>query len=141
MNETGIVKRINGITAVVSVERKSACEQCAAGCKITDAGAEIEAVNRAKARIGQKVRVEIRPYSYLKGSVIVYGLPALALIIGAVAGKEFFSGFFPSLDPDIVSAIFGFGFFIASFLAVKFWSARLEKRTEYKPVIEEIIEE
>jgi sigma-E factor negative regulatory protein RseC len=141
MNETGIVKSINGTTAVVSVGRKSACEQCAAGCKITDGGAEIEAVNRAKARVGQKVRVEIKPYAYLRGSVIVYGLPALALVIGAVAGKEFFSRFFPSLDPDIVSAIFGFGFFIASFLMVKFWSMRIDKRIEHRPVIEEIIEE
>lgn len=141
MNEIGIVKRIDGITAIVSVERKSACEQCAAGCKLIDSEADIEAINRAKAKIGQKVRVEIKPYSYLKGSVIVYGLPALALIIGAVVGKEFFSGFFRTLDPDIVSALFGFGAFTVSFVVVKLWSMRLEKRTEYKPTIEEIIEE
>ena len=71
MEEIGVVKSIDGFMAIVSVERKSACEQCAAGCKITDSGAEIEAVNRAKATIGQRVRVELRPYSYLKGTVIL----------------------------------------------------------------------
>ena len=141
MNEIGTVKRIEGITAVVSVERKSACEQCAAGCKLTDSGADIEAINRVEAKVGQKVRVEIKPYSYLKGSVIVYGLPALALVIGAVAGKEFFSRFFPSRDPDLGSALVGFSAFIVSFLMVKLWSTRYEKKTEHKPVIEEIIEE
>ncbi len=141
MDEIGIVKSIQGVIATVSVERKSACEQCAAGCKVTDAGAEIEAVNRAKAAIGQKVRVELKPYTYLKGSIIVYGLPALALIIGAVVGKEFFSGLFRTMDPDIVSAMFGLGAFIVSFILIKFWSMRLEKKTEYKPVIEEILEE
>ncbi len=141
MEEIGIVKSTHGVIATVSVERKSACEQCAAGCKITDSGAEIEAVNQAKARVGQRVRVELKPYSYLKGSMLVYGFPAMALVLGAVAGKGFFSRFFPGIDPDIVSAIFGFGAFIVSFVVVKIWSTRLEKKMEYKPVIEEIIEE
>ena len=140
MEEIGVVKSVDGVMAVVSVERKSACEQCKAGCKVTDSGAELEAINLAKAKIGQKVRVELKPYSYLKGSSIVYGLPALALIIGAVVGKEFFSGLFQSLDPDIVSAIFGFGAFILAFVIVKVWSMRIEKKTEYKPVIEEVLE-
>ena len=141
MDEIGIVKSIHGVIATVSVERKSACEQCAVGCKVTDSGAEIEAVNRAKAKIGQKVRVELKPYSYLKGSIIVYGLPALALVIGAVVGKEFFSGLFRTMDADIVSAIFGFGAFIIAFILIRFWSMRFEKKSEYKPVIEEILEE
>lgn len=139
MEEIGVVKTTNGIFATVSVEGKSACDQCKAGCKITDSGAEIEAINRAKAKIGQRVRVELSPYSYLKGSVLVYGLPALALIVGAVAGKEFFSSYFQK-DPDIVSAISGFGAFILTFVIVKFWSTRIEKKTEYKPVIDEILE-
>jgi sigma-E factor negative regulatory protein RseC len=140
MDEIGIVKSINGIFAIVSVERKSACDQCKAGCTITEGGAEIEALNMVKASIGQRVRVALKPYSYLKGSILVYGVPAAALIIGAVAGKEFFSGFFHGLDPDLVSAIFGFGAFILSFVFVKVWGMRMERKTELKPVIEEILE-
>ena len=141
MNEFGTVKHVHGITAIVSVDRKSSCEQCAAGCTLSDSGANIEAVNRVEAKVGQKVRVAIRPYAYLKGSLIVYGLPAMALVAGAVAGKEILSGFFPAYDPDIVSAFAGFGAFAVSFLIVKLWSMGLEKKLEYKPVIEEIIEE
>ena len=141
MEEIGVVKSTSGVLAIVSVERKSACEQCTGGCRITDAGAELEAINRAKAMKGQKVRVVLRPYSYLKGSMIAYGLPALALVLGAVAGKEFFSRVFYPLDPDIVSAIFGFGAFFLAFIAVKIWSVRIEREASYKPVIEEILEE
>ena len=140
MEETGIVKSISGIIAIVSVEGKSACEQCKAGCKITDSGAELEAVNRVNARIGQRVRVEMKPYSYLKGSVIAYGLPAVALIVGAVLGKELFSRIMPAQDPDLVSAIFGFGAFLLTFIIVKLWSMKIENTTEYTPVIEEILE-
>lgn len=140
MDEIGIVKRISGIIATVSVERKSACDSCKAGCKVTDSEAVIEAVNEAKASVGQKVRVEMKPYLYLKGSIIIYGIPAGALIIGAVIGKELISGFFKNMDPDIVSAVSGFGLFALSFLAVKIWSRRFEKKAEYKPVVAEILE-
>lgn len=142
MEEIGIVKSLAGSFATVSVERKSACDQCKAGCRVTDSGAEIEALNLAKAKIGQKVRVVMKPYTYLKGSIIIYGIPALALIIGAIIGKEFLSSLppFVGFDPDIVSAISGFGAFILSFLIVKLWSGKLEKKIEYKPVIQEILE-
>lgn len=141
MEEIGIVKSTEGVIAKVIIERKSICDQCTVGtCKVTEGGAEIDALNSARARIGQKVRVVIRPYTYLKGSMIVYGIPALALIIGAISGKEFFSHYFKGIDPDIVSAISGFGAFIISFIPIKLWSSRMEKRTDIKPVIEEILE-
>lgn len=142
MEEIGIVKSLAGSIAVVVVERKSACDQCKAGCKVTEEGAVVEAINLAKAKIGQKVRIVMKPYTYLKGSIIIYGIPALALIIGAIIGKEFLTSLhlFAGLDPDTVSAICGFGAFVLSFLIVKFWSAKIEKRVEFKPVIQEILE-
>lgn len=140
MDEIGIVKNIDGVIAIVFVERKSACDSCKAGCKVSDSGAEIEAINNAKASVGQKVKVVMKPYSYLKGSMLVYGIPALALIIGAIIGKEFLSVYFENVDPDITSAISGFALFILSFVIVKLWSSRLEKKTEYKAVIAEILE-
>lgn len=141
MDEIGTVTRLDGVFAIVNVEKKSACGSCKAGCKVSEKGAEIEAVNKANAAVGQMVRVAMQPYLYLKGSILIYGLPALALIIGAVIGKEYFSVFFRNLDPDIVSAIFGFSAFILSFVFVKLLSSRLEKKTEYKPVVVEIIKE
>jgi sigma-E factor negative regulatory protein RseC len=101
---------------------------------------EIEALNPVNAKVGQKVKIVMKPYSYLKGSMIVYGVPALALILGAVLGKEIFSHYFKELDPDTVSAIFGFGAFAISFLYIKLWSSKVLKKVDLKPVIEEILE-
>lgn len=141
MEEVGVIVSIDGLTAKVTVPRKIACEGCTAGtCKPSEQSMEIEALNPIKARVGQKVRVVIKPYSYLKGSIIVYGIPALALIIGAILGKEFFSKFFTGIDPDVVSAFFGFGAFAIFFLSIKIWSIKVEKRKALKPFIEEIIE-
>ena len=136
-----MIMSINGLTAKVSVPRKSACEGCTAGtCKPGEQSMEIEAMNPIKANVGQTVRIVMKPYSYLKGAMIVYGMPAIALVIGAILGKEFFSTYFTGVDPDVVSAFFGFGAFIIFFLLIKFWSSKLEKKQDLKPVIEEILE-
>ncbi len=140
MEEIGIVKSVSGVLAIVAVEGKSPCDQCKMGCKVTDSGAELEAINSVKAEVGQRVRVELKPYSYLKGSIIVYGLPAVSLVIGAVLGKGVFSRFLRPMDPDLVSAIFGFGAFLLTFIVIKLWSMKIEKAADYTPVIEEILE-
>lgn len=141
MEEIGVIKSVDGMTAKVSVPKRSACEGCTVGiCKPDEQSMEIEVLNPLKAQAGQKVRVVMKQYTYLKGSLIVYGFPTLALIIGAVIGKELFSHYFKGIDADIISAISGFGLFVLSFIAIKLWSNRMEKKVELRPIIEEIIE-
>ncbi len=140
MEEVGVVKSIEGPLSIVLVTKKSACEHCTAGtCHLSEDGAVIEALNEAGAEVGQTVRVELKPYTYLKGSMVVYGLPALSLVIGAVVGKELGDAGFVGFDPDLSSAVFAFGAFFASLVLVKLWSNRAEKQTRYRPVIKEII--
>lgn len=140
IEEIGIVKSVEGMTAVVSVPRKSACEGCTMGtCNPDDKGMEIEAWNEAGARVGQKVKVAIKSYVYMKGTIVVYGMPAVGLVVGAVVGKELMSRIFPAADPDVLSAIFGFGAFILSFIIVKIWIGRAGNKAESRPVVEEIL--
>jgi len=141
MEELGVVVSIHGLTAKVNIPKKSGCEGCTAGsCKPEVQYVELEALNPIKADVGQTVRVVMKPYSYLRGSIIVYGIPALALVIGAILGKEVFSTYFEGVNPDTVSAVFGFGAFIIFFFFVKIWSNRIGKKQELNPVIEEVIE-
>ncbi|MDI6727987.1 MAG: SoxR reducing system RseC family protein [Thermodesulfovibrionales bacterium] len=142
MEEVGVVKEIIGPKAIVAVQRKSGCDSCPGGsvCKLAGNEAEIEVVNEAKAKAGDTVRVVFKPYTYLKGTAFVYGIPSIMLIIGAIVGKEYLSRFLPNMDPDIVSAIGGFGLFALSFLFMKVWMKRYEGKKEYMPVIEEIID-
>jgi sigma-E factor negative regulatory protein RseC len=141
MEEVGTIKSTDGLFAVVSVPRKNSCEGCSLNiCKPDEQFMEIEALNAAKADVGQKVRVVMNSYSYMKSAGIVYGIPALALVLGAVAGKEIFSRYLPGFDPDIISAMFGFGGFILAFIVIRLWTERASKKTDSKPVIEEILE-
>jgi sigma-E factor negative regulatory protein RseC len=141
MEEIGVVNRVDGPKAFVTVKRQSACDACAAGsaCKVSDSGAEIEAFNAVNAEVGDKVKISFKAFTYLKGTLLIYGIPALALVMGAVVGKEYLRDLFPSSDPDILSAFAGFGFMIASFVVVKILIRKLEKKKELIPVVEEIV--
>jgi sigma-E factor negative regulatory protein RseC len=141
VEEIGVVKEIHGSTALVVVRKQGVCDKCSAGsvCRVTGEGAEIEALNSAQARKGDTVRVFFRPYTYLKGSLLVYGVPGLALILGAVIGKEYVAGFLPQIDPEIVSAMCGFGLLAAAFVLVKLFIRRIETGKKFTPIIEEII--
>jgi sigma-E factor negative regulatory protein RseC len=140
IEEIGIVTSTEGRTAHVNVPKKSTCEGCTAGtCTTGEQSMEIIAFNKAGAETGQKVKVLIHSSAYMKGAIIVYGIPALALVAGAVFGKEFMPELFIGADPDILSAIFGFGFMGLSFAGVKIWSNLKADKTESGPVIEEIL--
>ncbi len=127
--------------AVVAVPKKSACEGCTLGgaCKPEDSSMEIEAWNEAGAKAGQRVKVAIKSYTYMKGTMVVYGLPALGLVAGAVIGKELVGRVFTSADPDMLSAFFGFGACALSFLLVKIWARKAGGKAESRPVVEEIL--
>jgi positive regulator of sigma E activity len=101
---------------------------------------EIEAINKAGAVKGQKVKVLVHTSAYMKGAMVIYGVPALFLVAGAVFGKEVMPRFFPAKDTDILSAIFGFSFLIVSFILIKIWAGRQGPKTESTPVIEEILQ-
>lgn len=143
MDEIGVVLKTEGRFARVSIPKKGGiCEQCTMGtCSVKEEGSELDALNKVNAKEGQRVRVSIKSYTYVKGSLIVYGIPVLSLIAGAILGKEFAGNLtFLSADPDIVSAILGFSAFFVSFALVKLWSLKAEKKLEYKPIIEEILD-
>jgi sigma-E factor negative regulatory protein RseC len=140
IEEIGIVTSTEGRTAHVNVPKKSTCEGCTAGtCATGEQSMEIIAFNKAGAETGQKVKVLIHSSAYMKGTIIIYGIPALALVAGAVFGKEVMPELFIGTDPDILSAIFGFGFMGLSFVGVKIWSNLNADKTESGPVIEEIL--
>ncbi len=142
MEEIGVVIKTVGRFAKVSVEKpKGVCEHCTMGsCQVSKENAELEAINMVGAREGQKVRVVIKAVSYTKGSLIVYGLPVLALILGAIAGKELALSSLKGHDPENMSALFAFGAFAASFVFIRLWSSKAEKKLENKPIIEEILD-
>ena len=142
MMTVGVVKSVNGRMAKVFVETgPGCCDHCEKEtCDINERGVETEAVNLVDAQVGQKVTVDMKTVTYLKGVMVLYVLPVLALLFGALAGRVALPAYFYGTDPDILSAAGGFLSFLASLALVKLLSGRMEKKTEHKPVIEAIID-
>lgn len=141
VEETGIVTRVDGSTATVMVQKKSACEGCTAqgACHATPEGMEITALNPVHAAVGQRVKVVMQGGAYLKGSVMVYGLPLLLFIVGAFAGKKVGEAYFPDMNSDLAAALTAFAVLVLSLAGVRVWSKSAEASTDYQPVVERVI--
>ncbi len=141
IEETGVVTKTDGVTATVLVEKKSSCENCGAGsaCTSSEKGMEIEALNPLQAKVGQTVKVSIKAQTYLKGTMLVYGIPLVALIAGAILGQNIGEKYFKEISSDIAAAIFGFAAIIIAFMVIRVWSKKTETKTADKPVIEGIL--
>jgi len=141
MEEVGVVTKTEGVTATVVVQKKGACDGCAAKgtCEPTDNGMEIEVLNTVNAQPGQTVRVSIGAYTYLKSSMLAYGMPLVFFIAGAIFGKNIGVKHLAGYNSDLIAAFTGFAALIISLLLIKLISGRAATKEEYKPFIEEII--
>ncbi len=89
VEETARVVAVEGRWAWVEAERQSACGQCAAraGCGTAALGKvlgrkvnRVRALNPIGARPGERVAVGVRGTFLVRASVLLYGLPLLAML-------------------------------------------------------------
>ncbi len=140
IEEEGTVAEIEGDIAKVAVLKKSACEQCAASgvCHPGDQD-YLEAANPLGAKRGQKVKVVLAPQVYLKASIILYGIPMVALVAGAIAGKNIALRFIGEQNSDLWAFLLGMACMIVSFFFIRSYNKKVEKTQKYKPMIVEIL--
>ena len=101
ITETGRVVAINGDRIWVQTIRASACESCSArsGCgQRVLAGVsggranQILVNNRLGAGVGDEVTVAIDESALLGASLLVYALPLVLMVLGAVSGHQLSGG-------------------------------------------------
>ncbi len=141
--EEGIVFKMGAPgarTAWVKTTRSSACASCESkdACHGEGGGMEmeVEALNSADARVGDRIVLKIETASLLKASFLLYVFPILAMIAGAVLGQAL--AVMRGTDPSGLSALFGFLFFALAFLVIRITGRRLSKNASYKPSIVKI---
>ena len=141
MEEVGVVTKTDGVTATVVVKKKGACDGCSikGTCEPTEKGMEIEALNTVNAQPGQTVKVSIGAYTYLKSSMLAYGMPLVFFIAGAILGKNIGVKYLTGYNSDLIAALTGFAALIISIFLIKLISMRAATKEEYRPYIEEII--
>ncbi len=142
LEEEGTIISISDGSAVVAVGTQGSCESCPSASVCHSDGDErrITAINPVNAQPGQKVKVVMHAQMYLKGTILVYAVPMIILIAGAIFGKYLADNFFPDSSPDLMAAGVGFTGMVLAFLGAKYWSKGVENKEEYQPVIEKILD-
>ena len=88
--EKGIIEKISHSDAVVRIQKSSACAHCESrgACQVSEGKAMlIEVANDLQAKVNDHVEISVPEGSLLKLSFLVYFVPILALIAGALGGS------------------------------------------------------
>jgi len=139
--EEGIIIEVTETRARVIVRRSEMCEECQGKgvCKSLGGGndMEAEALNRIGAKVGDRVLLQLDTSFFLKIAFIVYMVPVLALIGGAVAGLKLGPAY--AFEPELGSVLFGFGAFSITFLIIYLIGVFKKARSEHIPEIVKIL--
>lgn len=133
---TGIVRKLDGNMAVVETKYNAACEGCETknSCKENEnAFGEVKAINTIQAQVGDRVTVSIDSSSFLKVSFLVYIVPVLGLLGGALLGSAI-SRLIP-ISENLGGPMGGLTGFIASFLWVRHKGNKLAQQQNFTPAI------
>lgn len=142
--EEGVVIKLEGdTTAWIKTNRSASCKSCASSgaCGVLGGGndMEVKAVNSAGAQIGDRVVLRFKTGSLLKVVFLLYILPILCLLLGAVIGQEIALSF--DMNVSAASPVSGFLFFFVSVWFARSRGNRLSKKKEYQPEIIRIVKQ
>ena len=137
--ELGEILSVADRTAQVKLKRNTQCSSCSCAGFCNPFGKEwmvVTADNALGAAAGQKVRVTYRVEGEVKASFILYIIPVLALLLGALIGT-FFD---PFNHTDLSAVAVGLSFVVISFLLIKTYAAwKYGRKRSYRPSISEVL--
>jgi len=143
IEETAQVVRVEGTDVWVETRRRSTCSGCAAeaGCG-TGALSKVLGNRRTLVRVlsdqpltvGDEVVVGISEQALVRGSLAVYAVPLLLLLVGAVLG-ELGAGIGLWASAEAGSLALGLGGFAAGLSWLRRFSRRIQHDHNYQPVV------
>jgi sigma-E factor negative regulatory protein RseC len=140
--ELGTVESItdDGWARVVT-DRKDACAGCGASHCCTSFGSNsemvVKALNRAGARVGDLVSITLSSGMVVKGAAILYLIPVLGLVIGALVAKQATDGLPFGETGNVI--VFGLSGLVLGFILTTTISRWMAARNRFTPVIMRIV--
>lgn len=139
-SERGIVERIEKEYAWVRTKRKSACSGCSnrSHCSNLSGGNHmlVKVSNPVKAKKGDMVEVFLRTSLQLKCTFIIYMIPVLGLIAGALSAAPLANVF--QISDSLGIVIFTSSGFLLSVFLSRFLINRIATGDQARPVIRRI---
>ncbi|MEG2353098.1 MAG: SoxR reducing system RseC family protein [Clostridium sp.] len=127
MEETGIVKSINGSKAMVAFVKKSGCGGncggCSGGCPKDTLILEIENIKNAK--IGNEVIVEISNENFSKMIIWAYVIPGIMLFLGLIITYLIFHS-------EIIALLVGVILMVCSYVIIGRFNNKDESEYNFK---------
>jgi sigma-E factor negative regulatory protein RseC len=145
IEEYGIVVTIKSDqVAVVTCMKTSACKGCASE-KLCSLGRDdgkrlVDVHNKLNAQVGDRVKIATSHNAFYKSSFLVYILPIIFLLIGAVLGDWLGTNVLKGVDPNLSGFALGALFLSGTFVGIRYLNRYLPKE-EYMPSVVEIITE
>lgn len=142
IEETATVVKCEGEFAWVEAQRQTTCGNCAAnkGCGtsvlakvIGKKVSRMKAINQAQARVGDTVIVGMKEAALVKGSLAVYMIPLVFMLLFAVTGKVVAAQM--AWQTELVVILFAILGLLTAGLWLKGFTRRIEHDNEYQPVV------
>lgn len=137
ITEHGVVTQATPAVAKIKTNRTAACESCAGkgSCGAIHRGKEVffEVPNTLGVQAGDFVLVGMRTKSALTLTFLVYIVPILCLVIGALAGDAL--GPFLGINASFSAMVLGFSLFGLAFFILHRKSAAMNRKTEFRPML------
>jgi sigma-E factor negative regulatory protein RseC len=139
--EKGIVQKTeNGWTWVLT-QRKGACNTCGhkGACHMVEGSDRmvVKARNKAQAQIGDEVEIFLSTRTHLKTVFIVYMVPVLGLLAGAILASNL--SLFLGVNEKWGMALFPILGLVLAFLLVRLFETRMKARRELIPVVTRVV--
>ncbi len=143
IDEIGVVINISGDTALVRMEKGEHCSSCSSrsSCLPDESSSNqkiVEAINSVGVRIGQKVQLRIESTDLIKASLLMFAIPLVFLLTGALLGKSLGQNYMESAS-ELPAIISGLGFMGIAFLGIRKYSNTMRKRKAFFPRITKVI--
>lgn len=139
--EEGTVVEVSGGTARVLLRRSRLCEGCGSCCVLVDDETMLaEAENRAGAKQGDRVIVDLPRGVSIRAAYILYGIPLLAFLVGLGLGSLLGSAVFGGGATVIVGLAFALAFLVLSyFLISRIYAPGSRASSRYRLIISKVL--
>ncbi|MBV7274117.1 SoxR reducing system RseC family protein [Clostridium sp. PL3] len=129
----GIVTEARGELALVRPVSHTSCDSayCCQGEGVSKSVIEVK--NEVNANVGDKVIFEAKEVGMIRVAFIVFILPLVLAVLGAVAGWHI-SGTL-GINSQITAIFCGIIFFIISLIIIKFYEKYVSENSRLKPII------
>ena len=139
--ENGTVERVEDGWAWVRADRNAGCSHCGhkGSCNMVEGTDHmlVKASNNAAAGVGDNVELFLSTKTRMKSMLILYILPVIGLLVGALSGGSLSRAF--GLNQNFGTLLFTFAGLALAFVLVRLLGTRMDSRQELTPIVSRVI--